>query len=410
MPHVSNTVKHGGMPGILFSNKPLIFMKWQTSKVQISRSSYQNNIYFLRKLLGPNNKMSSVVKGNAYGHGIKTFVPLALECGIDHFSVFSVSEAYEVFQQTEEYKPTIMIMGMIEEEAMEWVIVNEIEFYVFDLDRLNSAIQTALAFKKKALVHLEVETGMNRTGLNEPEYLNALEIIERNRQAIDLKGVCTHFAGAESIANYLRIEHQKSKFLKMRELALNRKFKVDYFHSCCSAGAVRYPEMLHGFARIGIMQYGFWPSFETFIEYSSDEIDKTDPLSRIISWKSKIMDIKHVKRGQYIGYGSIYQAGSEMKIAIIPVGYGNGYSRSLSNIGRVLIGGVRTVITGKVNMNLISVDISHIPNVRKGDEVVLIGKQGEMEISVADFGDASKQINYELLTRLPQNLPREIVD
>ena len=384
-------------------------MKWQTSKVQISKSCYKENLKFIKSILGPDTKMSSVVKGNAYGHGIESFVPLASECGINHFSVFSADEAYRVSKCCE--KPsTIMIMGLIPEEAMEWAIENEVEFYVFDLIRLNAALETAKRVGKPAKIHLEVETGMNRTGLPKEELISAIDIIKKNDRHLTAMGICTHYAGAESIANFIRIEKQKSVFKQLSDLVKNSGIGVKYYHSTCSAGAIRYPEMKDKLSRIGIIQYGFWPSYETFIEFSSELEDKIDPLTRIISWKSCVMDIKTVKRGEYIGYGNIYLAGQEMKIATVPIGYGNGYSRSLSNIGRVLIKGIRTAVLGKVNMNIISIDVTKIPGVEKGDEVVLIGRQGNMEISVADFGDASKQINYELLTRLPQGLPREIID
>lgn len=386
-------------------------MKWQTSKLQISRSGYQNNLHFIHSILGMETLMTSVVKGNAYGHGIETFVPLAIECGIRHFSVFSADEAWRVKKVAGDLPITIMIMGMVDEDAMEWIILNNIEFYVFELNRLKLALEKAKKLHHIARIHLELETGMNRTGLTEQSLRETLEIVGKNQKFVEVRGVCTHFAGAESIANYVRIERQKTQFLKLSQIVKDSSLEVPFYHSCCSAGAIRYPEIKGKLARIGIIQYGFWPSYETFIEYSSELTNKTDPLSRIVSWKSRIMDIKSVKRGQYIGYGSLYLASRDMTIATVPVGYGNGYSRALSNVGRVLVHGERVGVLGKVNMNIISVDISEIPSVvERGDEVVLVGKQGKYEISVADFGDASNQINYELLTRLPHNLPREIVD
>ncbi|TVQ47593.1 MAG: alanine racemase [Saprospirales bacterium] len=384
-------------------------MTWHTSKIEISRSAYLNNLKFIQSQLPENVKFSSVVKGNAYGHGIQPFVNIALENNINHFSVFSSEEAFQVYQVLGQRKADIMIMGMVADEALEWVISNEIQFYIFDIERLFQAINIAKKVGKPALIHLELETGMNRTGLTNQDLSEALNAIKKNDIYVKVFGACTHFAGAESISNYVRIERQKFRYIEMCSFLQDELRDVRYFHACCSAGIMRYPEMIGDLARIGIMQYGFWPSYETFIEYSSDKLIKTDPLKRIISWKTSIMDIKNVKRGEYIGYGSIYLASKDLKIALVPVGYGYGYSRSLSNVGRVLVGGKRVAITGRVNMNLIVVDITDVPNARKGDEVVLIGKQGDLEISVASFGDASNQINYELLTRLPESLPRIIV-
>jgi len=161
--------------------------------------------------------------------------------------------------------------------------------------------------------------------------------------------------------------------------------------------------------RIGIMQYGFWSSRETFIGYINGHEDKSDPLKRVICWKSKVMSTKSVKTGEFIGYGTSYLAQRDMKIATIPVGYAHGFSRGLSNQGRVLINGYRVSVIGIVNMNLITVDITNIPETKKGDEAVLIGNQGDLSISVASFSELSNQPDYELLTRLNYNIPRTVV-
>lgn len=158
------------------------------------------------------------------------------------------------------------------------------------------------------------------------------------------------------------------------------------------------------------MQYGFWPSDETLINYLNKKEDKTDPLKRVISWKTRVMDTKEVNTGEFIGYGTTYLAHKKLKIATIPVGYAHGFSRSLSNTGRVLIHGKRVGVVGIVNMNLMTVDVTDIPETKKGDEVVLIGSQGDLSLSVASFSELSNQLNYELLTRLPNRIPRVITN
>jgi alanine racemase len=158
------------------------------------------------------------------------------------------------------------------------------------------------------------------------------------------------------------------------------------------------------------MQYGFWPSPETFVKYAVNKKDQRDPLKRVISWKSKVMAVKNVKPGEFIGYGQSYLARDNMRTAVVPVGYAHGYTRELSNQGRMLIAGKRVGVVGMINMNMLLVDITEVPEARVGDEVVLIGHQGDMEITVASFGELSNQLNYELLTRLPHNLPRIITE
>ena len=184
----------------------------------------------------------------------------------------------------------------------------------------------------------------------------------------------------------------------------------DKCHTACSAAAMRYPDTRMDLVRIGILQYGFFPSRELQVELNHKRGIPLDPLRRIISWKSRVMDVKYVGAGEFVGYGTSYLANADMKIATIPVGYSHGYSRSLSNQGRVLIRGQRVVVVGTVNMNMISVDVTQVEGVEKGDEVVLIGQQGELEISVSSFSEFSDQVNYELLTRLPRDIPRKVVD
>jgi alanine racemase len=162
--------------------------------------------------------------------------------------------------------------------------------------------------------------------------------------------------------------------------------------------------------RIGIMQYGFWPSIETYIQYFNGKDNRTDPLDRIIAWKSKVMSTKIVKEGEFVSYGTTYLALEEKEIAVVPVGYSHGYSRMLSNQGRVLIGGYRVGVIGMVNMNMLIADITSVPDVKVGDEVVIIGKQGDLEISVASFSEISNQVNYELLVRLPATTRRTATD
>jgi alanine racemase len=352
---------------------------------------------------------SSVVKGNAYGHGIEIFVPLAEDFGVRHFSVYSAEEGYRVFKSSLG-ESRVMIMGMLANDQLEWAIENEIEFFVFDLDRLDEAIVIAGKVGKPAHIHLELETGMNRTGLFDYQLADVAAKVKAHPNRIVVEGVCTHFAGSESLTNYFRIRHQQVEFRKrlkqLQKLGLSPKKR----HTVCSAGVMRYPHMYFDMARVGIMQYGFFPSREVWVEYSSKQKAVESPLNRLISWKTKVMDVKSVKGGEYIGYGTSYLANNDMRIALIPVGYGYGYSRSLSNQGRVLIREQRLSVIGTVNMNMIPVDVTHAEGVEKGDEVVLIGNQGDQEISVSSFGDFSDQVNYELLTRLPIDIPRVVVD
>jgi len=382
---------------------------YHTSYLEISKSALEHNLQFLKNFIGNGVQISSVVKGNAYGHGLEVFVPLAENCGINHFSVFSADEALRVHNSIRE-NSTVMIMGLINNEQLEWAIENNIEFYIFEFNRLEKALETAKRIGKKAKIHIEVETGMNRTGFAMSQLPAVLKLLKNNSDYLFFKGLCTHFAGAESIANYYRIKKQQQVFQKVVKKVTTSGLNPEQKHTACSAAALRYPKFQMDMVRLGIIQYGFFPNKEILIEYLTKKKETQNPLKRLISWKSRVMDVKKVKTGEFVGYGTSYLANSDLKIAIIPVGYAHGFSRNLSNQGIVLINGQRVSVIGTVNMNMITVDVTQVNSVEKGDEAVLIGKQGDLEISVSSFSEFSEQVNYELLTRLPENLPRLVVD
>lgn len=382
---------------------------FNSSRIELDQGALESNLAYIRRKIGPNVKFSSVIKGNAYGHGVFEFVPMAESVGVDHFSVFSADEALEVANISMN-NSTIMIMGFIDNTELEWAVVNGIEFFVFEMDRLLKSIEIAKRFGQRAKIHIEIETGLNRTGFNKDDLRKVVQVICENQDYLEVMGDCTHYAGAESIANYLRVTKQIKRFNKLDKWLRKQGIHPKHKHTACSAAAMSYADSRMEMVRIGILQYGFWPSRETFIDLIKAEKDRIDPLRRVISWKSTVMDVKEVETGEFIGYGTTFMATDNMKIATVPVGYSHGYSRSLSNQGRVLIRGRRLAVIGIINMNLLMVDISECPEVQKGDEVMLIGDQEDQTVSVASFGELSNQLNYELLTRLPRNIPRTVVN
>jgi alanine racemase len=381
---------------------------FHTSHIEISKSAYKKNIKYLRKLVGDHTVISSVIKGNAYGHGVENIVPMAEANGLSHFSVFSASEALQVCK-VKSHKSDVMIMGYLDDVEIEWAIANDVEFYVFDNERLDKAFETAQKLDKRARLHIEVETGFHRTGFDYSYMPELLEKLKNNYPHFIFEGLCTHYAGAESIANYVRVREQISLYRKFYRYFQRHDLLPIRKHTACSAAVLTYPTTIMDMVRVGIAQYGFWPSPETqMFRFRKDPQDE-NPLRRLISWKSRVMVVKDVEAGQFIGYGSSYLANKKMKIAIVPVGYSNGFSRSLSNIGRVLIRGKRVSVIGTVTMNTMTVNVSDIPNVERGDEVVIIGKQKRMNISVASFSEMSNQLNYQTLTRIPADIPRYVV-
>ncbi|MCH8558474.1 MAG: alanine racemase [Balneolia bacterium] len=385
---------------------------FHTSFIEIDKNAYKQNLNYLKEKFGPDTTFSSVIKGNAYGHGIEHIVSLAEENGVRHFSVFSADEALKAFESIGQGSE-LMIMGMIDDHEIEWAIEHDISFYVFEQERLEAAAGAARKMNKPAQVHLELETGMYRTGFNKDELKTALDFISANSDALIIEGVCTHFAGAESIGNYLRVKNQIKAFNKLMRMVEKSGVNYKKCHTACSAAAIRYPKTTLDMVRIGIAQYGLWPNRETFmhevVERNGDGTPGEDPLKRVISWKSKVMSTKKVPANRFIGYGTSYLTNEETHIATVPVGYTHGFNRSLSNLGRVLINGKRVPVIGLVNMNMMMVEITTVEGVKKGSDVTIIGNEGGIDMSVGSFSELTNRLNYETLARLPHDIPRIIV-
>lgn len=380
-----------------------------SSRIELSQSALAKNINFLRKKLGPHPRYSAVVKANAYGHGIPQMVKMLERCGVSHFSAASAYEAEEVLEHCAD-SSEIMIMGILYDQDIGWAVEQGIEFYVFNYDRLQLVLEVAQRLKKKAKVHLEVETGTNRTGMTEPWFKKSVAFLKKHQEHFDFQGLCTHLGGAESRSNQFRIDQQINRYKAYLTELKKRKYMPKYRHIACSAAVLAMPETHYDLVRVGVATYGFWPSPDIYYHHLREAgKDKDAPMNRIISWKTDVMDIKDVPKGEFIGYGTAFQALHDMRVAVIPLGYSNGYPRGQSNNGFVLIRGRRAPITGLINMNLFMVDITDIPGVEPGDEVVLLGKQKNSTIAVSSFTNYTQLINNEMLSRLPTAIPRRIV-
>jgi len=380
---------------------------FETSEIELSASAYRHNLRFVKRLLKDDVRICSVVKGNAYGHGLSVFVQMAMQAGVDYFAVHSAEEAFHLKQSISKL-PDLFIMGAMEDKAVEWAVENGIEFAVFDHERLHAALSYARKFNKKAKLHLEVETGMRRTGFLRDEIPALSKWMRANSENIIFQGLFTHYAGAESRANHFRISKQIDNFNLSLKAFKAEKLIPRYHHSACSAALINYPETHGNMVRVGILQYGYWPNKETHIRFCEESNTTPDLLKRIIRWTSKVMAVKEVSKGSFIGYGTAFLAHKNMNLAIIPIGYSHGYSRNLSNTGSVIINDMVCPVVGTINMNSLTVDISLAGKVKPGAEVVLIGSQNGNTISVSSFSEQSQQLNYEMLSRLPINIPRSV--
>ncbi|MEX1025768.1 MAG: alanine racemase [Planctomycetota bacterium] len=382
------------------------------SWIELSRSALAANLDFLRRSLPEGTRLSSVVKGNAYGHDLATYVPLAESLGVEMFWTFSTEEAVVAHTALRSPDTRLGIMGYVPAEDLEWVIANDVAFFAFDLARIDAAQRVAKRVGRPARLHLEVETGLFRTGLSERALRTAAERIAKSPDCLVAEGLCTHLAGAESFANHVRVARQLAIFRQRSALLTELGFPGALRHTACSAGAFNYPEACFDLVRFGIAQYGYWPSPETYVAWlraRPGRARKRSPLRRVLEWKSRVMDLTQVPFGEFVGYGNSFQAERRTQLAIVPIGYSAGFPRSQSNLGYVLIRGAVCPLVGTINMNLLTVDVTDRPGVKKGDEVVLIGHQEDREISVASFADRTKSFNYETLVRLDESISRRVV-
>ncbi len=385
----------------------------EPSVIELSRSALRQNLRYLRDRIGPSPRLSAVIKGNAYGHGIEVWVPLAEQCGIRHFSVFGADEAERALAVAGP-ETHIMIMGHLPDDEVAWAVDRGCSFFVFDRGRIEAAVEAATRLGRPARIHLELETGLHRTGFEGSALEAAANLVLDAGDKIVLEGLCTHFAGAESTANYLRIQRQLNRFERRCNDLAARGLVPRCRHTACSAAALTRPDTRLDMVRIGIAQYGFWPSEETRMQVWGKEAINCDPplkdpLRRVMRWRSSVMDLKSVPPGEYVGYGPACLTTRHQRVAAIPVGYYHGFARELSNLGHVLVRGRRARVAGLVNMNMMLVDVTDIPQVQRGDEVVIIGKQGRNQISVHSFSDMTRNLSYEVLVRLPSDIPRVLV-
>ncbi len=374
------------------------------SWIEIDASCLQANIDALRKHLAP-AEFCMVIKGNAYGHGYDAIVPIAEASGVRRFAVFSAREAAG-FLRASDGKSRLMVMGHASHENLPWMVQHRLEPWLNDPHDLDAVAAAAERSEQTVRIHVEVETGMNRTGLEPDDAIDAARRIHAHPW-LELEGVCTHFAGRESGENDDRIASQWECYRDVIGRLDAEGIRPNVRHVSSSAASILDPGCRLDLCRMGIAPYGLWPSRHVYEEMQQRGTDLE--LHNVLQWKARVVGIKSVKNGEYVGYGTSYEAEGDTRIAVVGVGYSDGFARDLSNRGHVLIRGQRASIVGNVGMNMIQVNVRHIPEVQVGDEVVLIGRQGDREISVSSFADFNSVVNYELMSRLSHEIPRIIV-
>lgn len=379
--------------------------------VEIDRRAAQKNYSTFRKLIGPNAKPStvsrggsgtgvklwSVVKSNAYGHGLVAFSKLVQKLGVDGFCVDSLVEGLRL-RKAGIRKP-ILVLGptlhnRFQEAAKKKIVISISNF---------GALKALAGSKSVSQFHIKVDTGMHRQGFYLEDLPRVIKLLNSKFSILNsrLKGIYTHFASAKDVNYPTYTEKQFSEFQKAVRLFEKAGFRGLVKH-CAATGATLIDKKYHLDAvRVGIGFYGLWPSKELEMQ-----VGRKVDLRPVLSWRAVISEIKTLKPGDYVGYDLFERVSRDTKIAVIPIGYWHGFPRALSSIGEVIVNGRRARVLGRVSMDLVAV--GPVSGCKPGDVVTFIGKDGASELLAFDVARAAGTIHYELLTRLNPLMERVI--
>jgi len=382
-------------------------MDSEITRAEIDLDALSYNYRELRRVTSPSAAIMAVVKADGYGHGAVEVSRVAIENGADFLAVARMSEAVQLRQAG--IMAPILLFGYCPAGYVDYIAEHDIRASVNSIDSARALSDKAQQQGKNIKAHIKIDTGMGRLGhLTDALYLetptkngisrvvkNILDIVKL--PGLDIEGIFTHFARADSRDK----DHSKSQFsLFMDILGELKKISVEvkFRHAANSAATIEMPETHLDMVRPGIAQYGLWPS---------DETDKTFiDLKPVMSIKSRVIQVKDVPAGFKVSYGSTWESSKPTKIATIPLGYADGYKRQLSSKGTMLIGGQRVPVAGRICMDLTMLDAGGLANINIEDEVVILGKQGDNEITADEIASIAGTINYEIVSSLTSRIPR----
>lgn len=366
--------------------------------VEVSRSALRKNIRAIKTHIKPAQVMA-VVKSNAYGHDA-TMVAKTIASDVAWFGVDDVDEGMALRKAG--IKKPVLVMGYVLHDRLADCAKHRLSIVAYNLETLAAIKKLRGRFN----IHIKIETGTTRQGIEGHE----LEAFVRRAQAIPsvtIEGIYTHFANIEDTTDTAYALGQLRMFERTRNTFARWGVDMTVTHTAASAAAILYPETHFDLVRLGIALYGFWPSKETKV--SAAYRSKGLSFKPAMTWKTIVAQVKYVKKGTPVSYGLTERVPHDARIAVLPVGYWDGFDRGLSSVGHALIRGHRCKIIGRVCMNMTMVDVSDVPGVKPEDEVVLLGRQGKEEISAEEIATHLGTIQYEVVTRINPLIQRMLV-
>lgn len=357
--------------------------------IEIDLQAVSHNLNFIKKFLKKNTKFMGVVKSDAYGHGIKEIARKLIERKVDYLGVASLEEGV-IIREIDKNIP-VLILGYTHPKFIKEVIRHNLTQTVWSKEMAEVLDREAKSQNKKVKIHLKIDTGMGRLGILPEEILSFLKEI-LGFSNLEIEGIFTHFSSADSDKDYT--EYQFRRFLDvLKEIEKNKIF-IPLKHCANSAATLKYPHMHLDMVRCGILLYGLSPIEEKFDILPS------------LSLKTSLISIKEVPANSYISYGRNYLTKKKTKIGVIPVGYADGFFRSLSNKAEVIIRERKAKVIGTICMDFSIINLEKISEAEVGDEVVVIGKQGNKEITAEEIAKKIGTINYEIVCALSKRIPR----
>ncbi|SIR29926.1 alanine racemase [Halanaerobium kushneri] len=361
--------------------------------IEIDLSALEHNYKFIRRKINSETKIAAVVKANAYGHGAAKVAKKLSQLGVEYFCVGSPDEGIELREAG--IKKPILVLAEVLDSQYQDIIKGDLIQTAASINTLKALNQVGIKANKIIKVHLKFDTGMGRIGFFPEDLLEIYQLAEKLKN-IKVEGVFSHFARADE-----KNKEFSFKQLKRFKSALNKikaaGFKLPQLHIANSAAVIDLAKTSLDLVRPGIMLYGLLPS---------NQLKNEAYLKPLLSFKTRIVQLRTLPAGSAVSYGSTYTTEKDERIAVLPIGYKDGYPRLLSNQGEVLINGKRAPIRGRVCMGQTIVSVEQIENVEVGDEVVLIGKQSKEEISATEIADLVGTINYEIICNLSERLKR----
>jgi len=375
---------------------------------EINLSAYSHNIAELRRITCSETRFMAVVKAEGYGHGAVAVATAALESGADCLGVARLHEAVEL--RNAGISAPILIFGLTPVADVDTLLDLDLAQAVFSHVTAEALAAEAVARGSKSLVvHIKVDTGMGRLGLltEDPDAnglgrgaaahrLSEVEAIA-SLQGLEVEGVFTHFATADH-ADKTYANRQLQRFLELLDRLKQQGLEFALNHAANSAALIEMPESHLGMVRPGIATYGLYPS--AAVDRSRVE------LKPVMEWKTKVVQLKKVPAGFGVSYGITYQTPQSTTLATVAVGYADGLSRNLSSRGQMLVGGQRVPIVGTVCMDLTLLDVGEVPDVAVGDQVVILGRQGDAVLSADEMAATLGTINYEVVSTITSRVPR----